>query len=274
MALKQRVLTAAILIPVVLLAIMALAPWMFAILIAGIVALAAWEWSGLSGLRTNAARFIYVLAILAALYLVGVTLPVEQARTVLYIGLAWWIAGFFLVLAYETRVFEFRLTIPARLLIGFLVLVPAWWSVAQLRGESDNVAPVLFFLVLIWVTDSAAYFSGKRWGKRRLAPRVSPGKSWEGVIVSLLAVMALAWPGTDWVLGTQASEAGFVALSILTAGFSVLGDLIESLVKRAAAFKDSGSLLPGHGGIMDRIDSLTAAAPVFLMGLIFMGSNA
>ncbi|MCG8324904.1 MAG: phosphatidate cytidylyltransferase, partial [Thiotrichales bacterium] len=130
-----------------------------------------------------------------------------------------------------------------------------------------------FLLVLIWVTDSAAYFSGKRWGRRKLAQRVSPGKSWEGVIISLLAVALLSVVSLNWLPGSHEKPMLFVLLCVVTAACSVLGDLLESLIKRCAELKDSGSLLPGHGGILDRIDSLTAASPIFLAGLILMGKS-
>jgi phosphatidate cytidylyltransferase len=148
-----------------------------------------------------------------------------------------------------------------------IVLIPTWLAVVALH-ESGEQGPllVMYLLSLIWVADSGAYFSGRAWGKRKLAPSVSPGKSWEGVgggaLLSLAyavgAAQVLGLPGNQWPL--------FVVLSLVTVLFSVLGDLTESMFKRHAGIKDSGTLLPGHGGVLDRIDSVTAAAPVFVVG--------
>lgn len=272
MALKQRVLTALALIPLVIVAIVLLPPPWFALLIAAIVAPAAWEWAGLSGLQLPAARGIYMVTVLVSLLLVYLLEMQEAAGFMLYVAVAWWSIGLLLVLLYEATTMELKLVRAIRLIIGVLVLVPAWWSLVVLRGADDGgITRVLFLLVMIWVADSAAYFSGKRWGQRRLARRVSPGKSWEGVIVSLLVVVILALASTPWLLEIYEDRIMFMSVCVVTAGCSVLGDLFESLVKRTVQIKDSGSLLPGHGGVLDRIDSLTAAAPAFLIGLVLMG---
>ncbi|MDX1433429.1 MAG: phosphatidate cytidylyltransferase [Gammaproteobacteria bacterium] len=130
-------------------------------------------------------------------------------------------------------------------------------------------ALVLFLLVLVWCADSAAFFVGRRYGRRRLASRVSPGKSVEGVLGAMLAGALLA--GAAAPLGGVPAPLPFVALSVLTVITSVLGDLTESAFKRRAGVKDSGSLIPGHGGVLDRIDSLTAAAPLFVLGYHWLG---
>jgi len=275
MAIRQRVLTAVVLIPLFLLATRFLEPLIFAVLIAGVTAIAAWEWAALSGLQKIYHRVVYVLSVLAVLSVVYNLQSGHYARMILYAAILWWGTGVLLVIVYETQAIEIKLVKPWRLVIGYLVLVPAWWSMIVLRGAGDDgVTLVLFLLIMIWLTDSAAYFSGKRWGKRRLAKRVSPGKSLEGMIISLLVVLLLASVSKSWVIGNSESMLVFMFLCVVTAGCSVLGDLVESLVKRTAELKDSGTLLPGHGGVMDRIDSLTAAAPVFLMGLTLMGKVA
>ena len=124
-------------------------------------------------------------------------------------------------------------------------------------------------MLLIWGADSGAYFAGRAFGKRKLAPKVSPGKSWEGVIGGLLTALVAAVIATQW-LGAVGGLAGFLALVAVTVFISVLGDLSESLFKRVMALKDSGGILPGHGGVLDRIDSLTAAAPIFALGLLWL----
>jgi phosphatidate cytidylyltransferase len=125
--------------------------------------------------------------------------------------------------------------------------------------------------VLIWIADTAAYFTGKAWGRRKLASRVSPGKSCEGVLGALAATSVFSVIGAFWVGFDPGEAVLFLLVCNVTVCFSVVGDLVESLFKREAGLKDSGSILPGHGGILDRIDSLTAAGPVFVLGLILMG---
>jgi phosphatidate cytidylyltransferase len=149
-----------------------------------------------------------------------------------------------------------------------VVLVPAWWALVALHGVSPSGRYyLLFLLVLVWVADSAAYFSGRLWGTNKLAPRISPGKTWEGVWGALIAGLVLGVLGVI-LFGVQGSRwVAFVALCAATVAFSILGDLAESAFKRQSGLKDSGQLLPGHGGILDRVDSLTAAAPVFMLGL-------
>lgn len=274
MALKQRVITAIVLIPCVLSAIIFFPPYLFAMLMALVIALGSWEWAVLSGLKASFSRLAFVVSVLVVLCLLYFAVPASLQSPVLYMSLFWWISALILVVSYQMKWIKLKLPPFSRLLIGYLILVPAWWSMVQLRNDYGGVPLILYLLVLIWVADTAAYFSGKRWGRRRLASQVSPGKSWEGVICGLFAVLIVALLLKDLVVQEQSTVVVFALVSVLTAIFSVLGDLTESLVKRIADCKDSGNLLPGHGGIMDRIDSLTAATPVFLGGLIVMENMA
>jgi phosphatidate cytidylyltransferase len=154
---------------------------------------------------------------------------------------------------------------------GLLVLIPAWAGLVWIHQLSRGPYLVLFLLVLIWIADSGAYFAGRRWGRRKLAPLVSPGKTREGAYGALAG--GLLWGGVLAALyGVSVPQQGcLVLLCLLTVVASIVGDLYESLSKRERGVKDSGSLLPGHGGILDRIDSLTAAAPVFALGLHLIG---
>jgi phosphatidate cytidylyltransferase len=163
-------------------------------------------------------------------------------------------------------------TMTGRVVGGFLVLVPLWVAAVYLLAADDETPRVLLFLfVLVWVADSAAYFAGSIMGRTRLAPHVSPGKTVEGVAGGMLGVVLLAW-----LCGTMLWKfegmllAMWVGLAAVTALFSVVGDLTESKLKRIAGVKDSGRLLPGHGGVLDRIDALTSAVPVFALGVIFL----
>ncbi|MGB4876542.1 MAG: phosphatidate cytidylyltransferase, partial [Candidatus Competibacter sp.] len=144
-----------------------------------------------------------------------------------------------------------------------------WAALMALRADYGPRS-VVFLLLLVWAADIGAYFAGRRWGRRKLAPAISPGKTWEGALGGGLATLVLALVGAAF-LKVGASGFGFVAVCLITMGFSIAGDLFESMMKRQSGLKDSGSLLPGHGGVLDRVDSLSAAAPVFLLGLYGIG---
>jgi phosphatidate cytidylyltransferase len=270
----QRVATALVLAPVAVLAILWLpTPW-FAGLLAVVVLAGAWEWGRLVGWERPRARALYVGALGGAMAVSGLVLDRAQGGPVLAaLGLAWWLAALWLVVRRQRL--ESLPPTPAHLraTAGALTLVPAWAALAYLHGYGP-AGPywVLFLAIVTWAADTGAFFAGRRWGRRRLAGRVSPGKSWEGVAGGLagsLLVAALA----AVALGLT-PVAGLGALLLVTTGAvlaSVVGDLSESLFKREAGLKDSGSLLPGHGGVLDRIDSLTASAPVFVLGLLWLG---
>lgn len=270
--LKLRLITAAILIPIVVGSILWLSPVQFAAFFAVFAIVAGWEWSGLMRLQSAVKRGLYaavtMLTILGCwFYVVGYP---ERVLIVLSVALAWWVCALMLVFAYpgfnkirSNRVFE--------IIIGLLVIVPCWLAIIELRTSLDQGAYLVIFLVgLIAVTDSSAYFGGKKWGARKLAPQVSPGKTWEGVMSGLtgaaLFSFVCAWY-FEFLNDQWSVVVIFVLVSIVTAMVSVLGDLAESMFKRQVGLKDSGSILPGHGGILDRIDSLTAAAPLFVVCL-------
>ena len=157
-------------------------------------------------------------------------------------------------------------------LIGLFALVPAWLALSILHGMVDSGPwQVMFLLVLVWSADSGAYVAGRKFGAHKLALRISPGKTWEGVLGGMLfAVVPAVLAGLYWYEGTG-PLAVFLVVCLFTVAFSIVGDLLESLLKRQAHVKDSGRLLPGHGGILDRIDSLTAAAPVYVAGMVVSG---
>lgn len=157
---------------------------------------------------------------------------------------------------------------------GLLVLIPAWTGLVWIHQLDRGPYLVLSLLILIWIADSSAYFAGRRWGRHKLAPAVSPGKTREGAYGALAG--GLCWGVTlaFWYAPTGGLGIGLVLLCLVTVLASIIGDLYESLIKRERGLKDSGALLPGHGGILDRIDSLTAAAPVFALGLYVLGAAA
>lgn len=281
--LKSRLITAFILIPIVIAALFLLPPLGFEIVVLAICMLAAWEWGQFSGFASRSQRIW--LAVLCGLLLTFmlITLPSyqqfahqPQVSGALWASLVWWVAALILVLRYPGSAAFWRNSRILRLLFGLLTIVPFFWGMLLLRNyhyDTDHFAGawwLLYVMFLVWGADSGAYMFGKLFGKHKLAPKVSPGKTWEGFIGGLLTSAVLSWlfstfAPLDVPLGT------LLLCSIVAALASVLGDLTESMFKREAGIKDSGNLIPGHGGILDRIDSLTAAVPVFacLLLLVF-----
>jgi len=153
--------------------------------------------------------------------------------------------------------------------VGFLVLVPTWAAMVYIRELTQGPWLIVYMFLLVWGADTGAYFAGKRFGKRKLMPRVSPAKSWAGVGGAAVTVLLVTMTTQQHLHFSQNLSFGIYILALVLLFVSVVGDLTESMFKRQCGIKDSGSILPGHGGIMDRIDSLTAAAPVFALCLIF-----
>lgn len=243
----------------------------FALFIGLVVTLAAWEWAHLAGFNAQPARVAYavlVVLLLAMLYQLPALAPWLLVAAVL-----WWGAATALVIGYP-RSRRFWGGAPGSLLIGLLILLPAWQALLILKQWPSGNWLIIAVMVLVWAADIGAYFSGKAFGRRKLAPAVSPGKSWEGLIGGLLASLAITLAiglNRDW----SARELVLALLgAALVVSVSVIGDLTESMFKRSAGIKDSSQLLPGHGGVMDRIDSLTAAIPLFAVLLWLAGWGA
>jgi len=270
--LKLRLASAAVLIVATLWALFAWPPSAFAAYLGFFILAGAWEWTRLAGVSAFPARAVYVLLIGAA----GIALMQgpSSIQPLLALAVAFWLWVFIELVGYREITSGFLATIPGRLLAGFLVLLPAWMVPLMLR-ESQGPWMTLYSFALVWAADSGAYFAGHRFGRHKLAPAVSPGKTWEGVAGGLLTVLILAlasgiygwaWRGTDLLVWS--------ILSLVVAFVSVLGDLFESRLKRIVGIKDSGTLIPGHGGILDRIDAYTAAAPLFALIWILWRSPA
>ncbi|MEG3134903.1 phosphatidate cytidylyltransferase [Rouxiella sp. T17] len=281
--LKYRIITALILIPIVIAALFLLPPVGFAVVTIVVCMLAAWEWGQFAGFKARTQRVW--LAIICGFILTAMMLSLPayqqsvhlvQISGSLWASLAWWIVAFLLVIAYPGSAALWRSSRTLKLLFGLLTIVPFFWGMLALRlyGYAENHYNgawwLLYVMLLVWGADSGAYLFGKLFGKHKLAPKVSPGKTWEGLIGGLLTSALISW-----LFGRYAPlnvvPATLLICSIVAALASVLGDLTESMFKREAGIKDSGNLIPGHGGIMDRIDSLTAAVPVFacLMLLVY-----
>lgn len=271
--LKTRIITALVLAFIAIGGVFFLPPVGFAIFTAALIALGAWEWAGMAGLTTQFARVGYS----AVVVLVLVALYTLTAQGVLWLALLWWFIGFALVARYPKGSAHWG-SVPARAVMGLLVLVPAWVGLNYLRsGEfkfaltDNNLLLILYAFALVWVADIGAYFSGRKFGKSKLAPRVSPGKSWAGVWGGLASVAIFALVVSQIFEAGAGQSVALIIISVVTAAVSVLGDLFESMLKRFRGIKDSSRLLPGHGGIMDRIDSLTAAIPIFTLLIIQLG---
>jgi phosphatidate cytidylyltransferase len=266
--LKIRILTASLLGMALLFSLFTLpAPWTV-VVFAAVFTLAAWEWAAFGALQSRAARLAYTAAI-AALLALSWLWSGSGPHLLLLLGLscAWWaIAFLWLTLA------PGRHQSALALICGIPVLVPAFIALARVQVAAHGFARgpemVLWMLLLVFAADIGAFFAGRNLGRHQLAPRVSPAKTWEGAIGGLSAVALVALIGA-WHFGLPVAAG--VAFGCAVGVFSVLGDLTESMFKRSAGLKDSGSLLPGHGGILDRIDSVTAAAPLYALGLFGSG---
>lgn len=259
--LKQRMITAAWLAPLTLIGLFGLHGGAFALFTALMVLLGAWEWANLAGITRQRARMQYValLALLmAVMWISGAALAVWP----LWLAAAGWLANLYWVTRYPASGSQWQ-SVSRRLWMGGWVLLPCWVGFNVLRDS--GAVWLLFVLLLVWCADIGAYFAGRQWGKRKLAPKVSPGKSWEGVMggmaaTSLLAIGFAVWQSLGVVGGLT-----LLMITALVTLVSVLGDLLESMLKRYRGIKDSSQLLPGHGGVLDRIDSLTAAIPIFAL---------
>jgi len=261
---KQRFITAVLLGTAVLAAVFLLPPLPFAVGVAAVVLLAAREWGNFCGLAESG-RLLYGAVI--ALLLLGLALVPKALAGPLLLGVAalFWIWGCYLVLRYPaTHGFAAR---NSRLLIGLFVLLPTWLALVELKASANGQLALLLLLLLVWGADTGAYCAGKLFGRTRLIPRVSPGKTLEGLVGGVLTCLLIGAGFAIWRELPMAASVYLVLLSLVTCLAAVFGDLFESMFKRERGIKDSGSLLPGHGGVLDRIDSLTAAAPIFMLGL-------
>ena len=275
---RTRVLAALVLTPLAIAAILLLpTPWMVAL--AAVIFLAGlWEWFRLADIDDTLARTILLVANLALMVAIvwgsrstaGGSLVLFRLAVV--IGVVWWLlAGLWLKHSqfasdHDTHARVFKLA------AGTLAVVPAWCAMAWLHAEPPNGHFWLFIaLAIVWAADSGAYFVGRHYGRRKLSPRISPNKTVEGLLGGLAAgvLVAVAFAPLAGARLGQLPAVGLVALC--AASFAAVGDLFESLLKRHVGAKDSGDLIPGHGGILDRIDGVLAALPVFALGKAWLG---
>jgi phosphatidate cytidylyltransferase len=264
--LRRRALTVLWLAPLVVGAVLLLPTWAFALFLGAAMLIAAWEWCDLAGIQGQAARRLY-LAFIATM-LAGLWHWSESTWPALLLAsLIWWIAQS-LIIPRIRHIEPVDGPRPLLLITGLLILASTWVALLSLHRITElGPGLVLSLLILMATADSAAYFVGRRWGRIKLAPAVSPGKTREGAYGALVGAALVGAFVAAWLKLTVLGVLAVAVLCLLVAMLSIIGDLYESLLKRRRQLKDSSQLLPGHGGLLDRIDSLTAAAPLYALGM-------
>lgn len=278
--LKQRIISAIILIAIVCVALFLFSPFYFALGLGIVATLGIWEWTQFAQIKNRFWRgfvaclvglviFLWILS--EKDYLNAGRVFEDYAQPILLVAVIWWFIALGLVVNYPKSAKMWKKSFLLQAIFALVVLVPFVVGVLRLRLDSYIVNPyhglqlLLYVFILVWAADSGAYFAGRQFGKHKLAPKVSPGKTWQGVFGGLITAGVFAGifiqvsPADLFYIPTYS----FILLSVLTVAVSVLGDLTESMFKRESGIKDSSQLIPGHGGILDRIDSLTAAVPFF-----------
>ena len=275
--LKQRVLTALVLAPLLIALVLLTNTRVFALLLAVIFLAGLWEWTRMSGLRNRPSRALLLLGYAVAMALLWPVVRSQWWWLPTLVGLAWWLLAFLWLRHISFGASPTRAHVVLKLLAGVLVVVPAWCAAVALHGAHVTYAPphapwwLVFFACIVVAADVGAYFAGSRLGKHKLAPAISPGKTWEGVYGALVCAAIIGLAG-GWIAHAPAGLlVGVIVLALVTVVFSIVGDLFESMMKRHAGVKDSGTLFPGHGGLFDRMDSLVAALPVFVLGKALLG---
>lgn len=273
--LKYRVITALVLIPFVVWSIFNASAQGFTVGLAVVLFISSLEWNNLVAYKNKSSGFIFsIIVTLSFLYLQYLA-ELEFIQYVIYLSLVWWLMSLPLLFTFPFKSSHLLQKKTAKIIIGFVIILSTFVALNLLRdSQGYGASYVMYLFLIIWIADSGAYFTGRKWGKNKLMPNVSPGKSWEGVAGGMLASFIAALFALDILDVSSSQSILFVLLTLITVVYSVIGDLSESMFKRMANVKDSGKILPGHGGILDRIDSLTSGLPVFLAGLWFMDKLA
>ena len=279
--LRQRIITALVLVGLLLGALTLDSNWPFAILTLALIAAAGWEWARLNQASARLSVAMGVAVALAGALALGGGWKSQAPDLVWWLAAALWLGGGFIALRSGPSLWP-QLPKSLRWLVGLIALWAAWLAIAHARAVGINF--LLSVLCLVWMADIAAYFGGRAFGKHKLAPAISPGKSWEGVWSGMAGVLLLSalWMWIDGHFDVDGPSLysrlwhslGFVGMAaslVALCGLSVVGDLIESLVKRAAGAKDSSRLLPGHGGVLDRVDALLPVVPAAMALMTFAG---
>ncbi len=275
--LKQRVLTAIILAPLVVAGIFFLPFNYFLFALLALTVIGFWEWSQFTRPESRMTETALMSSVLIATVVV---LPTDIAslqtltgahKSLLAVGGIWWCIASLMVVRYPKSTPMVATHVAIKQCYGLLTLIPFFWSLLLLRVYDYHVNPyhgaqlVMLVCFMVWAADSGAYFSGRAFGKRKMAPSVSPNKTVEGLIGGIIAAIGVTWVGANAFGIPFHSIFNMLLIAMIAVIASVMGDLVESMFKRVSGIKDSGRILPGHGGILDRIDSLTAALPVFAL---------
>jgi phosphatidate cytidylyltransferase len=263
--LRTRIITALVLTPLAI-ALILLAAWELFLAVSALLFLqGAWEWSAFLGLGDARLRAVYVLVTAGAMTLTGALwLYWRMPEGVIWVGAAWWVVAGIAIATSRLS------TAPMMAAVGgLLTLIPAWLAMNLLLVHGPARWMLVLPLFLVWGADVGAYFFGKLLGSHKLAPKLSPRKTWEGAIGGVLTALIVAAVAA-WLL--QRDIRSLLPLAAVTAVISIQGDLLVSAFKRRVDMKDSGTLFPGHGGVLDRFDSITSALPVFLLGLWLTGA--
>ncbi len=269
--LGQRIITAIALVVVLLCVVFFSNELFFALFVSLVSALAVWEWSRLAAIQNTVRRCLFCLLLILACS-AGYFFLQNNLLAVLIFSLGFWLLAFLFIYSYP-RGSQFWNNTLALSIAGFLVLFPCWYLLIYLRSQADFAFNFLGLIALVAAADSGAYFSGKAFGKHKLAESVSPNKTWEGVgggVLACFIVMLLIGFTANSLQIPPYHWSAYLVLPLLISFFSVTGDLLESMLKRAQGMKDSGNILPGHGGILDRIDGIVASVPVFILTLEYM----
>ena len=257
--LKHRIITAAILLPIALIGFFLLEGLAFALFIGVVVVLGGWEWARLAGFEAQPVRVLYAIAV--GLLLAGLYLAPALASWLLTLSVIWWLTATALVVSYPRSQRHWGGSVGS-LVIGLLILLPAWQGLVLLKQWPQGNWLIVAVMVLVWGADIGAYAAGKTFGRRKLAPQVLV----TSLLITLFVGLYQSWSARELALALLGAA--------LVVVISVVGDLTESMFKRSSGIKDSSQLLPGHGRVMDRIDSLTAAVPVFTVLLWLAGWGA
>ncbi|WP_105903483.1 phosphatidate cytidylyltransferase [Vibrio gangliei] len=274
---KQRIITALILAPLVVWGVFELSIPLFIAAITAVSLIGFWEWTQFVEPKNRIVSLIPSVIVLGVSFVI---LPFDSASLsaagseyiwILLVGSIWWLAASALALTYPKSMVLWQNQRWMRHAFGMLSLIPFIWSVFLLRAEDSATEPyhgaklVMFVCLLVWAADTGAYFSGKTFGKHKMAPKVSPNKTLEGLFGGVVLAMVVGWFASSLLSIHFVSLTVMLFITFVTVVISVLGDLVESMLKRVSNIKDSSNIIPGHGGVLDRIDSLMAAFPVFAL---------
>ncbi len=268
--LGERIITAVVLLLALLLIVFFTNALFFAFFLSLVTLIGAWEWTKLAGIKSIAGRSLYCFCFMLACALVYTSLH-EYLLVILDLSLIFWLLALFLICTYP-RYNNHWNNIYVLGLMGWLVLIPCWFVLLYMRNYDDFAFNFLSLIALVAAADVGAYFSGKSFGKHKLAELVSPNKTWEGVIGGLgscFIIVTILFAVKSYLQAESINWLLLPILPLLVSSFSVIGDLFESILKRVRGLKDSGNILPGHGDILDRIDGIVSTTPVYMLILVY-----